>query len=124
MDDMLKKIILEITSVAVICLALLTIKYTLPPADQKAVEETVEAPKQELQAEHNATIDINLATVEELVTIPGVGKVIAQRIVDDRIAHGYYMAPADIIRVKGIAEKTYYKMLHIWRFLGLKWRQL
>lgn len=104
---------LEITSIALICLALLTIKYTVPSAEHALIDQRTTVAKVGVETRSDVMIDINLATVEELEAIPGVGKVIAQRIVDDRTAHGYFLAPADIIRVKGIGEKTYYKMLPV-----------
>jgi competence protein ComEA len=46
-------------------------------------------------------IDINAASLAELESLPGVGPVIARRIVE-----GWpYRAVADLIRVKGIGEK-------------------
>ncbi len=108
---MIKKMILEVFSIALICLALLTIKYTLPVNRQVVSDARFEVRDAVLSETANSIVDINLATAEELVVIPGVGEVIAQRIVEDRLNNGYYLAPADITRVKGIGKKTYYKML-------------
>jgi competence protein ComEA len=46
-------------------------------------------------------IDINAATQAELESLPGVGPVIARRIIEGRP----YRSVADLIRVKGIGEK-------------------
>ena len=45
------------------------------------------------------------ATAEELGTLPRVGPVLAQRIVDYRSAHGRFAAPEDLDAVSGIGPK-------------------
>ncbi len=50
----------------------------------------------------DARINVNAATVEELVDLPGIGPVIAQRIVDYREANGPFASGDDLMKVKGI----------------------
>lgn len=50
-------------------------------------------------------VNINTAAVEELSTLPRVGPVLAQRIVDYRTAHGRFAAPEDLDAVGGIGAK-------------------
>lgn len=56
-------------------------------------------------------VNINTATVEELMTLPGIGRELAQRIVDYRVLHGKFHSTADIILVDGIGEKTLQNLL-------------
>lgn len=51
-------------------------------------------------------VNINTATVAELMTIPGIGEVLAQRIVDYRTEHGIFASVNDLCNVRGIGEKT------------------
>lgn len=58
-------------------------------------------------AETGVTININTATVEELVQLDRVGPKYAARIVEFRDQNGPFQAPEDIMRVAGIGAKTY-----------------
>ncbi len=55
-------------------------------------------------------IDINSASVTELQTLPQIGAVVAQRIVDYREKNGKFSKIEDIMKVKGIGEKTFLKI--------------
>ena len=50
-------------------------------------------------------LDLNRATAQELEGLPGVGPVLAQRIVQWRDAHGRFRSLEDLNAVKGIGEK-------------------
>ncbi len=50
-------------------------------------------------------ININTATLEDLKKLPGIGDVIAQRIIEYRQAHGPFSSADDLLGVKGIGTK-------------------
>ena len=58
----------------------------------------------------NIKININTADVRLLDDIPGVGPVLAQRIVDYRQQNGLFSSPEEIQDVSGIGPKTYENM--------------
>ncbi len=49
-------------------------------------------------------IDLNEATVAELTLLPGVGPRLAQRIREDRAAHGPFGTVDDLARVSGVGR--------------------
>ncbi len=55
-------------------------------------------------------VNINTAGITELKTLPRVGEKIAKRIIDYRKKHGKFKRIEDIMKVKGIGEKTFLKM--------------
>lgn len=50
-------------------------------------------------------ININLATAEELITLPGIGPKTAQAIIDFREKKGKFKSPEDLLQVPGLGPK-------------------
>ena len=63
-----------------------------------STDSTGEPPVQDL-------VNINTATVSELQTLPNIGEVLAQRIVDYREANGPFASVAELTNVEGIGVK-------------------
>jgi competence protein ComEA len=55
--------------------------------------------------EKQGKLDLNRATAEELQGLPGIGPVLAQRVVDQRTTHGPFHTVDDLRDVKGIGKK-------------------
>ncbi|MCW2817857.1 MAG: ComEA family DNA-binding protein [Marmoricola sp.] len=53
-----------------------------------------------------ALVNLNTATLEQLDTLPGVGPVTAQKILDWRTAHGAFSSVDELLEVDGIGDKT------------------
>jgi competence protein ComEA len=54
-----------------------------------------------------APVSLNTATVDQLDTLPGVGPVLAQHIVDYRARHGGFRSVDELRNVNGIGERRY-----------------
>lgn len=81
---------------------------TPPPTVSTAVSipSAPKAPRAEQSAPApRFPIDLNTATAEQLEVIPGIGPVLAQRIVDYRRANGRFHSVEDLLEVSGIGQK-------------------
>lgn len=56
-------------------------------------------------------ISINLAGKEELMVLPGIGDVLAQRILEYREENGFFSAPEELLNVEGIGKKRLEEIL-------------
>ncbi|MBI3318456.1 MAG: helix-hairpin-helix domain-containing protein [Candidatus Omnitrophica bacterium] len=62
------------------------------------------------------SVSVNRAGASELAALPGIGKVLARRIVADRSKNGLFLTLADLKRVKGVADKTLGNLKGLVRF--------
>src|SRR5256885_16452715 len=63
-------------------------------------------PRSARQTSRAARIDLNRADVAELTQLPGIGPVLATRIVQAREADGPFAAAADLHHVGGVSRRT------------------
>ena len=82
--------------------------YQITPAANSQPEALEEA-QDEVEAEETEPgvvfpLNINTATIPELDQLPGIGPVLAQRIVDYRTTYGDYKAVEELLKVNGIGD--------------------
>jgi competence protein ComEA len=70
-----------------------------PPVD------TPKSPSGLPVAKSNVRLDLNHATVEDLQRLPGIGEVLARRVVEARRSKGSFSTVEELLEVKGIGEK-------------------
>jgi competence protein ComEA len=64
------------------------------------------APDASASGAAGALVNVNTATLDQLDTLPGVGPVTAQKILDWRTSHGAFSSVDELMEVDGIGEKT------------------
>lgn len=60
-------------------------------------------------------ININTASVAELMRLPGIGQKLAERIIAHRTKHGAFKRPQDIVIVRGFSANRYRQLAHLIR---------
>lgn len=87
------------------------------PRIDSAPNESAAAPRSEFaepaQQSGSLPVRINVAGLEELQRLSGVGPKLAERILLDRQLNGPFQVPGDLQRVKGIGPKTVQKNLEM-----------
>ena len=74
-----------------------------PEAAPEIREEQIRAPPEE-------KININTASKEQLITLPGIGETLTERIINYRNIHGPFKSIEEIMEVKGIGQGTFNKI--------------
>lgn len=110
---MLRSLLIKIGMLAATIAAVLWIGWPVPreetrqaQSDQPVpVQAPIAAPAVSDSVKAASKVNLNRASVDELQTLPGVGPVLAQRMVEWRKAHGRYRSVDDLQEVKGIGKK-------------------
>jgi competence protein ComEA len=61
-------------------------------------------------AAEKAALNLNVATLDQLETLPGVGRKVAERILEYRDKSGGFKKVEELMNVKGIGEKSFLKL--------------
>ena len=68
------------------------------------------APPATAASPEKPSINLNTATLEQLETLPGIGRKTAERILEYRTKSGSFKRIEELMNVKGIGEKSFLKL--------------
>ncbi len=116
-----RNVILFLTLTLVVGAAIRFYQETVPPnrqIDYTSVDSTFavfqkrvasDSTRQE-ESGPNRIININVASKAELTSLPGIGDVLADRIIRQREEQGEFETISDLQKIKGISKKKFEKL--------------
>lgn len=87
-----------------------TVLVSLPALAAAQSAPDTQSPAPAAAAPSKAAINLNTATLEQLETLPGIGRKTAERILEYRTKSGSFKRIEDLMNVKGIGEKSFLKL--------------
>lgn len=111
MNDNRGKLLVLAIALPIMLLSLWTLRYDFGYGDTDAVKASLIAEFTPAPPVEPIKININTATKEELITLPGIGEKKAMDIINFREKNDGFNSIRDLLRVNGIGEATLQKLL-------------
>lgn len=107
-----EKIIIVILTAALLAGISIIAYHKCRPVGNLHVERSPAVPDTAVRALPRSAgkVNINEASAEALMSLKGVGRVLAERIVEYRAKNGYFISPDDLKKVPGIGDALFKKI--------------
>jgi competence protein ComEA len=92
------------------CLAIVLALCATLVLSSSAAAQSATAPDARAQTGVKSAINLNTATLDQLETLPGIGRKTAERIIEFRTKSGGFKRIEELMNVKGIGEKSFLKL--------------
>lgn len=93
-----------------------TVPHRQPPVPQTAGDpdglRPTQRPRDRSGPANMGPLDLNRASAADLEALPGIGPVLARRIVEHRAAHGPFQHLEDLLRVRGVGPRLLDRLRH------------
>jgi competence protein ComEA len=89
----------------------LGVDQPIPSEGAKNLDEVIQKTEERLRGEYpEIMVNINTASKRELMLLPRIGPKTAEKIIAYRDSNGSFQTKEEIMKVKGIGEKTFEKL--------------
>ena len=102
----MKKVIVIMCAITTVFCAFIITILLLQPTSHKTTNISELKQGATTHINKDGQLNLNAATKDELMLLEGIGEVLAQKIIDHRVANGKFENISDLLKISGIGPST------------------